>query len=83
MDQRLSVDLLLCVCSHDFVNLVHSKGTGAELAGSWTTEIGEQDDARMYYNFEHLFESEFVKYKLWCTQYKASHKIVLLTVKVL
>ena len=33
------------VYSQRFVNIVHEKKTGAELAGSWTVEIGEQDEA--------------------------------------
>ena len=36
--------LLLCNSS-SFVTLMHAKKTGAELAGSWTTEIGSQDEA--------------------------------------
>lgn len=36
---------ILVFCSSDFVNMVHRKDTGAELAGSWTVEIGDQDEA--------------------------------------
>ncbi len=36
--------------STDFVNTVHEKKTGAELAGSWTVEIGPQDEASKFMN---------------------------------
>ncbi len=48
---------MLCltnVFSSSFVKLMHDKKTGAELAGGWTTEIGEQDEAGMYFIY-HLF----------------------------
>ena len=31
--------------SHQFVDTVHQKETGAQLAGSWTVEVGDQDEA--------------------------------------
>ena len=46
----LSIALLLCSlysCSKEFTNLMHDKDTGATLVGSFTVEIGDQDEAGM------------------------------------
>lgn len=41
------VVIMALVLSSVFVKLMHDKKTGAELAGGWTTEIGNQDEAGM------------------------------------
>lgn len=37
--------LVLCVASASFPKLLKEKGAGAELVGSFTAVIGEQDEA--------------------------------------
>ncbi len=42
------IALRFVASSQSFVEMVQRKETGAELVGSWTVEIGDQDEAGLY-----------------------------------
>ena len=41
----LCVCIYIYLCSESFTRLIHEKKAGSELIGSWTVEIGDQDEA--------------------------------------
>ena len=43
--------MIFYLLSQSFQDMMRDKNTGAELVGSFTVEIGDQDEAGMFCNF--------------------------------